>query len=63
LTIDSIAASPIDPPLYGINNHADITGGTGVLQDAFGHIHDHGTANLFTGVVSVEYDGQICTAE
>jgi len=62
-TTDSIVASPIDPPLYEINNHANVTGGTGVFQGAFAHIHDHGTANFDKGVVSVEYDGQICTPE
>jgi hypothetical protein len=62
-TTDSIVASPVDPPLYGVNNHADITGGSGNLLNAFGHIRDHGTVNLATEVVSVEYSGQICTPE
>jgi hypothetical protein len=60
-TTDTIVASPIDPPMYTINNHAEVTGGTGAFQDALGLIHDHGTANLQTGVVSVDYDGRICT--
>jgi hypothetical protein len=60
-TTDNIVAPPIDPPLYGVNNRAEITGGTGAFQDAFGFISDHGTVNLFTGVVSVEYHGRICT--
>ena len=60
-TIDHVVAGPISPPLYRINNSANITGGTGLLQDAFGFIHDHGTVNLATGVLSVDYDGHLCT--
>jgi hypothetical protein len=62
-TTDNILAPPIDPPLYGVNNRVDITGGTGAFQDAFGFIHTHGTVNLYTGVVSVEYHGRMCTPE
>jgi len=50
-TTDNLVAPPIDPPLYGVNNRADITGGTGAFQDAFGFIRDHGTVDLATGVV------------
>lgn len=60
-TTDRIVAPPIDPPLYGVNNQAVVTGGSGALSNAFGRIRDHGTVDLATGVVSVEYDGQICT--
>ena len=38
-----------------------LTGGTGIYEDAFGRINDHGTFNFQTGVVSVDYRGQICT--
>ena len=65
-TTDNIVAPPIDPPLYGVNNRVDITGGTGAFQDAFGFIRTHGTV-LFTtpvtGIVSVEYHARICTPE
>ena len=59
-TSDNIVLSPIDPPVYGVNNRANITGGTGVYQGAFGVIQDHGTFNFQTGEVSVDYQGQIC---
>ncbi|SRR5712691_2291980 len=62
-TSDSIVLSPIDPPIYRVDNRADITGGTGVFQDAFGSIHDAGTFNIQTGVVSVDFHGQICTSQ
>jgi hypothetical protein len=63
-TEDSVVLSPIDPPLYGVNNRAIVTGGTGIYQDAFGFIVDHGTFTFetgVTGVLSVDYHGQICT--
>ena len=60
-TSDAIVLSPIDPPVYGVNNRAIVTGGTGIYQDAFGFINDHGTFSFQTGVVSVDYHGQICT--
>jgi len=60
-TADNIVLSPIDPPVYGVNNRAIVTGGTGIYQDAFGFIEDHGTFSFLTGVVSVDYHGHICT--
>jgi len=60
-TSDNIVLSPIDPPVYGVNNRAIVTGGTGIYQDAFGFIIDHGSFSFETGVVSVTYHGQICT--
>ena len=60
-TSDDIVLSPIDPPVYGVNNRAIVTGGTGIYQDAFGFIMDHGTFSFQTGVVSVDYHGRICT--
>src|SRR5262245_13692289 len=53
-TSDNIVLSPIDPPVYGVNNRANVTGGTGVYQDAFGVINDHGVFNFQSGVVSVD---------
>jgi hypothetical protein len=60
-TSDDIVLSPIEPPVYGVNNRAIVTGGTGIYQDAFGFINDHGTFSFQTGLVSVDYHGQICT--
>ena len=59
-TSDDVVLSPIDPPLYGVNNRALVTGGTGIYEDAFGFINDHGTFSFETGEVSVDYHGQIC---
>lgn len=61
-TTDRVVAAPIDPPTeYLINNRVDITGGSGDLEDAFGFFRTHGTVNLETGVVSVDYHGRMCT--
>ena len=60
-TSDDIVLSPIDPPVYGVNNHALVTGGTGSYENASGFIADHGTFSFETGEVSVDYHGQICT--
>ena len=60
-TSDHVIAGPINPPIYRINNRASITGGTGLYEDAFGFIRDHGTVDLGAGVVSVDYEGRICT--
>jgi hypothetical protein len=58
---DHVIAGPIAPPLYRINNRANITGGTGLYEDAFGFIRDHGTVDLQAGVVTVDYEGRLCT--
>ena len=58
-TSDHVVAAPINPPVYRINNSADVTGGTGRYEHASGFIHDQGTLNLATGVVSVDYHGRI----
>ncbi len=34
---------------------------TGVYEDAVGFSYDQGTVDLGTGVVSVDYQGRICT--
>ncbi|SRR5258706_5717282 len=60
-TTDHVVAAPINPPIYRINNSATITGGTGAYEGASGFIHDQGTLNLATGVVSVDYHGRIST--
>ena len=60
-TTDHVVAAPINPPIYRINNSATITGGTGTYEGASGFIHDQGTLNLATGVVSVDYHGRIST--
>jgi hypothetical protein len=60
-TTDRVVAAPTGRPAeYLINNQVDITGGTGRLADASGFLRTHGTVNLQTGVVSVDYHGRIC---
>lgn len=60
-TTDHVVAGPINPPVYRINNLANITGGTGLYEGASGFIHDSGTLNFAAGVVSVDYHGRIST--
>jgi len=61
-TTDRVVAAPTNRPAeYLINNQVDITGGTGQLAGASGFLRTHGTVNLQTGVVSVDYHGQIST--
>ena len=62
-TTDRVIAAPVDPPTYRINNRVDVVGGTGALANAFGFFRTHGTVNLSSGVVSVDYRGRICTPE
>jgi len=64
-TSDRVVASPIDRAAgeYLINNRVDITGGTGHLKNAFGFLRTHGTVNLNTQVVSVDYHGNMCVSE
>jgi hypothetical protein len=61
-TTDRVVAAPTGRPSeYLINNQVRITGGTGELADASGFLRTHGTVNLATGVVSVDYHGRLCT--
>jgi hypothetical protein len=62
-TSDSIVLSPINPPIYRVDNRAHITGGTGVFQDAVGLILDAGIFDFQTGRLSVDFHGQICTSQ
>lgn len=61
-TTDRVVAAPTGRPTeYLINNQANITGGTGRFAGASGFLRTHGTVNLQTGVVSVDYHGRITT--
>ena len=54
-TQDQAVLSPVDPPLFRVNNQLDITtGGSGFLRT-------HGTANFISGEVTLRYNGRICT--
>lgn len=61
ITTDHVIAGPVGPPLYHISNLASLDGGTGAFDGASGFLHDEGTVDLGTGVVSVDYRGRICT--
>lgn len=61
-TTDRVVGAPTGRPAeYLINNQVTITGGTGRFANASGFLRTHGTVNLQTGVVSVDYHGRICT--
>ena len=64
-TTDRVVASPVDRAAgeYLINNRVDITGGTGHLKNAFGFLRTHGTVNLMSQLVSVDYHGNLCVSE
>ena len=44
-----------------MNTRTNITGGSGTLDDAFGLLRTHGTVGLQGGVVTLKYNGRICT--
>jgi hypothetical protein len=62
-TMDEFVLAPTSPPIYHVNTRSDITGGSGALDDAFGFIRTHGTVDLQAGVVTLKYNGRICTPQ
>lgn len=52
---------PVDDGEFG--ELLTITGGTGNLKNASGHIAVYGTVNLATGVGSSDYKGELCRGE
>jgi hypothetical protein len=50
---------PLDPPLFTIDGHFSITGGTGRFADATGSGDASGVQNLVTGEVTVSLVGTI----
>jgi hypothetical protein len=40
-----------------------ITGGTGRFANATGSLQNHGEADLNTGLLTLTYSGQVCTAQ
>lgn len=59
-TRDRGVLSPIDPPLYRLDNRLDVTGGTGGFAGANGFIHAHGTV-VIGGDIELQYQGRVCT--
>ena len=60
-TNDNAVLSPIDAPLYRVNNHLNVSGGTGEFAGATGNLHTHGTVNFVPGgLVDLHYRGELC---
>jgi hypothetical protein len=55
--------SPIAPPVYLVNEHCVVTGGTGAYAGATGNIDIHGIIDFSTGQFSFAYHGQVCTGQ
>jgi hypothetical protein len=59
--VDEIAIAPVAPPVYHVNNHMTIVGGTGIFAGATGEIHVQGLIDLtFSGLDDRVYHGRIC---
>ena len=63
-TNDNAVLSAIDAPLYRVNNHLVVSGGTGSYAGATGNLHTHGTVNFVPGgLVDLQYSGELCDSE
>jgi hypothetical protein len=63
-TNDDAQLSPIDAPLYRVNNHLHVSGGTGQYAGATGNLHTHGTVNFVPGgLVDLRYSGEVCDGD
>lgn len=67
MTVDRGVQAPVDPPVYRLNNHYVIVGGTGAYADASGFLSVHGTLIIdFAGLdprngsISATYRGRVC---
>jgi hypothetical protein len=59
--VDEIVLAPVAPPIYHVNNHMTIVGGTGIFAGATGEIHVQGLIDLtFSGFDERVYHGRIC---
>jgi hypothetical protein len=61
-TNDLALVAPISPPLFAVSVRYDIVGGSGDFEGATGFIRTHGTVNLGTGVIDLQYVGRVCAA-
>jgi hypothetical protein len=63
-TSDAAVLTPIEAPLFRVNNRLEVTGGTGVYSGATGKLHTHGTVNFIPGgPVELRYSGRLCDGE
>lgn len=61
-TVDGVLA-PMAPPVYRVNEHNVVTGGTGAYAGATGNIDITGVFDFSSGQFSVSYDGEVCTGQ
>jgi hypothetical protein len=60
-TTDQATLTPIEAPLYKVNNRLAVSGGTGEYSGVTGKLHTHGTANFVPGgLVDLRYRGKLC---
>ena len=61
---DQATLTPIEAPLYRVNNRLAVSGGTGEYSGVTGKLHTHGTANFVPGgLVDLRYRGQLCKTQ
>jgi hypothetical protein len=51
------------PGVFRMSVNYTITGGTGRFANATGSLQNHGEADLNTGLLTLTYSGQVCTAQ
>ena len=51
------------PSVFRMSVNYTITGGTGRFANATGSLQNHGEADLNTGLLTLTYSGQVCTAQ
>jgi hypothetical protein len=60
LTRDQGVLSPEAPPLYRFNNRLEVVGGDGDFAGATGVLRAHGTVDLGSGEIHLDYHGRVC---
>lgn len=63
-TTDQGTLTPIEAPLYKVNNRLAVSGGTGEYSGVTGKLHTHGTVNFVPGgLADVRYRGKLCKTQ
>jgi hypothetical protein len=60
-TSDEGVLDPFAPPAYRFNNRLAVIGGAGAFAGATGMIQGHGSVNLGTGAIALDYTGRVCS--